>query len=446
MSRTLFGTDGIRGRAGVSPVDADGAYRLGRVVAWELAGGAGTAFVGRDTRPSGVDLADAVLRGLRDGGCRAIDLGVVPTPAVAHFVASREARLGLAVSASHNPADENGFKLFGAHGEKLPVALEQRVAQRFQAPAEPPVGSGGVIASEPRAAEAYVDFAVSTVTPGLSFDGLRLVVDCAFGATCHTTPEALRALGAKVTTVCGEPLGEWINAGCGALYPAQVASQVGQLEGALGLAHDGDGDRLVMVDERGRALDGDVSLGLVAEELHLRGALNGGHVVGTIISNVGLEQWLTGQGLTFHRSEVGDRNVWELMRRHHADLGGEPSGHTILRRLSRTDDALLTALQVLSLVVTSGRPLSELAAAIPMMPKQTLDLRVRAKPELSGLPMVSQAVQDAQRILDGDGRLVLRYSGTESVARILVEGPDVDLLDEVVELVQAAFRAEGVAG
>ncbi|MBI2298840.1 MAG: phosphoglucosamine mutase, partial [Armatimonadetes bacterium] len=340
---------------------------------------------------------------------------------------------------------ENGFKLFGRGGEKLTVAAERRIEQRFREDvprAEKPAGRASV---RPAAVMEYVDFAVGTLPPGVRLDGLKVVVDCAHGATGVSTPAALVRLGAEVVTTHTEGDGLRINEGCGSLHPEAVREAALRPGGAIGLAHDGDGDRLVMVDELGDVVDGDRVLGLIADRLARLGELNGGRVVGTVLSNRGLERWLEGRGLQFHRSEVGDRNVWQMMKHHDADLGGEPSGHTILRRLLSTDDALLTGLQVLGVMAVTGRPLCELVAPIPLLPRQTLNLEVRRKPALEEVPAVALASAEARRMLHDDGRLVVRYSGTEAVARIQVEGPDTALLSEALELVAGAFRSAGIA-
>ncbi len=443
MSRRLFGTDGIRGTAGQYPVDETGAWQLGRAVAAEMAPG-GAVAIGRDSRPSGVGLSAAIVDGLRQGGCDVVDLGLVPTPAVAWYVAAHGAAAGIAVSASHNPAGENGFKLFGPRGEKVTEALEARV-ERAMARSWPASAAPGRLQVMADAAERYVDFALGTVPAGVDLHGLKIAVDCARGATAGTTPAALTRLGAEVITTCCEPDGARINDACGSLHPETVQALAREHSANLGLAHDGDGDRLVLIDERGELLCGDRILGLTAAVLGARGELNGGHVVGTILSNIGLEHWLRDRGLNFHRSEVGDRNVWTMMRRHNADLGGEPSGHTILRRLSHTDDALLTALHVLSLKALSGRDLHDLAADIPLVPQLTANLRVHRKPPLESLPPVCDAVNQAQTLLRDNGRMVLRYSGTEAVVRILVEGPDTSLLRQVTGLLSTALHTAGIA-
>ncbi len=445
MTQRLFGTDGVRGANGTFPVCEEGAYRFGRAAALVLAGEGRRVLVGRDTRPSGEGLSEALLAGLADGGSDTVDLGVVPTPAVAYHVAASGAAAGVAVSASHNPARDNGYKVFGAGGEKLPEAVEDRVEAAFGGGEMAPSRCPGRRQRRFGAAEEYVDFAVGTVPREVNLRGLRVAVDCARGATRVTTPLALERLGLEVVTTAAEDEGSRINEGCGSVHPDHVRTFARQHRAAVALAHDGDGDRLVMIDESGEVVGGDQILGLSAWELHQRGELSRGQVVGTIVSNLGLEQWLGARGLTFHRSEVGDRNVWKLMRRHGADLGGEPSGHTIFRRLSRTDDALLTALHVLSLMALSGRRLHDLASQIPLLPQETLNLLVTRKPALESLPAVTAALRRATATLGGRGRLVVRYSGTEPLARILAEGPDTAALSTVVGLVADAFELAGLA-
>ncbi len=443
MSLRYFGTDGIRGTAGQHPVDGAGAARLGRAVAKVLGGPARVVCLGRDSRPSGEWLSAAIADGLRAGGCDVLDLGLVPTPAVAHFVDVHGAAAGIAISASHNPADQNGFKVFGPGGEKLPWTMEHRIESAFDA-AQTDAAHRGGLARVATAAEQYVDFALRTVPAGVRLDGLTIAVDCARGATCATTPLALQRLGARVVPVCCEPDGAHINEACGSLHPELVQRHAAAAGAQLGLAHDGDGDRLILVDELGQVVCGDRILGLSAVGLQSRGELTHNCVVGTVLSNFGLERWLGERGVRFSRSEVGDRNVWQMMRQEGADLGGEPSGHTILRRLARTDDALLTALHVLALRQTSGLTLHELAGKIPMMPQVTANLRVKAKPAMETIPGLPSAMAQAQRRLAGEGRVIVRYSGTEAVARILVEGPDKGLLRQVVGRLTEAFATIAV--
>lgn len=440
MRLRYFGTDGIRGTAGEHPVDAAGAARLGRAVAQVLGGPARTVCLGRDSRPSGEELSEAMADGLRAGGCDVLDLGLVPTPAVAHFVDQHGAAAGIAVSASHNPADQNGFKVFGPGGEKLPWPLEHRIETAFDATLKD-APARGTLTRVAYAAAQYVEFALRTVPESMRLDGLRIAVDCAHGATCATTPLALARLGAKVVPVCCEPDGAKINDHCGSLHPELVQHHAARAGAELGLAHDGDGDRLVLIDECGELVCGDRILGLSAAGLQSRGELSRDCVVGTILTNYGLERWLDGRGVRLSRSEVGDRNVWQMMRQEGADLGGEPSGHTILRRLARTDDALLTALHVLALRQSSGLTLHELAADIPMVPQVTANLRVHAKPAMETIPGLPLALAEARRQLAGEGRVIVRYSGTEPVARILVEGPSAPVLQQVVGLLTSAFAS-----
>ena len=445
MRLRYFGTDGIRGTAGEHPVDGAGAERLGRAVAQVLGGPARVVCLGRDSRTSGEGLAAALADGLRAGGCDVMDLGMVPTPAVAHFVDVHGAAAGIAVSASHNPADQNGFKVFGAGGEKIGWPVEHRIETAFDRALPDAPERGGLTRVE-AAAEQYVTFALATVPRSMRLDGVKIAVDCARGATCHTTPLALERLGAKVVPVCCEPDGAHINEACGSLYPELVQHHAARTSAALGLAHDGDGDRLILVDEQGEVVCGDRILGLSAAGLQERDELTRNRVVGTVLSNFGLERWLGERGVDFARAEVGDRNVWQMMRKQGADLGGEPSGHTIFRRLARTDDALLTALHVLALRQSSGLTLHELARRIPMVPQVTANLRVKAKPELEAIPGLPLAMAEAQRLLDGEGRVVVRYSGTEPVARILAEGPDKAVLQDVVGMLSTAFMPVSAAG
>jgi phosphoglucosamine mutase len=444
MSHKLFGTDGIRGKAGIFPIDADGAYRLGRAVAARLGGPAGEVLLGRDTRPSGAELSAAVADGLAAGGCDVVDLGIVPTPAAAYHLRARGAAAALAISASHNAAPENGFKLFGPGGEKVFEDVEADVERLFWDGA--PVGSApGRQSTLATAAEEYVEFAIGTLPAGQNLRGLKVAVDCGHGATSVTTPAALERLGLTVVTVNADHDGTRINADCGSQHPRAVMALAESSGADLGLAHDGDGDRVVFVDEKRQVVDGDRLIGLTARALAARGELGSRHVVGTVLSNIGLEKWLAGQGLTLHRAAVGDRNVWRQMLALGADIGGEPSGHVIFRRLLPTDDALLTALQVLSVTAEAGRSLAELASAVPMMPQAVRNVWVKSKPKLDGLSPVHESITAAKALLNGDGRLIVRYSGTESLARIMAEGPDTHLLGQVVGLVETAFRVAGLA-
>ncbi len=444
MNPELFGTDGIRGPAGQFPIDEAGAWRFGLATARQMAGSGGPIYLGRDTRPSGPALSAALAEGIQAAGCDVVDLGVVPTPAVAQQLVAHGGAAGVALSASHNAAPENGFKLFGPGGQKVTEACESAIEALFWA--NEPVGPvRGRLSTRPQAADEYVDFAVGTLPAGLSLAGLKVAVDCGHGATAYTTPAALAKLGVDVVTVNADDQGELINAGCGSQHPGTVRELADRCGAPLGLAHDGDGDRVVFVDELRSTVDGDRIIGLTAQAMARRGELAGGAVVGTVLTNIGLELWLREQGIALHRSRVGDRNVWLKMLELGAVIGGEPSGHLIFRRLLSTDDALLTALQLLAVVAESGRPLCELAQQVTLVPQAVKNVRVLAKPELEGLSPVSEAITAGRALLNGHGRLIVRYSGTENLARIMAEGPDAGLLGQVVGFVETAFSVAGLA-
>ncbi|MBI5831327.1 MAG: phosphoglucosamine mutase [Armatimonadetes bacterium] len=444
MKSELFGTDGIRGPAGQFPIDEEGAWRFGLATARHMARGGGAVYLGRDTRPSGPALSAAVAEGIMAAGCDVIDLGVLPTPGIAQALAAHGGAAAVALSASHNAAPDNGFKLFGPGGEKVTAACERAIETLFWA--NEPVGAArGTLSPRPHAADEYVDFAVGTMPAGLSLRGLKVAVDCGHGATAYTTPTALARLGVDVVAINADDQGELINASCGSQHPAAVREAADRCGAALGLAHDGDGDRVVFVDEQRATVDGDRIIGLTAQAMARRGELDGQAVVGTVLSNIGLELWLREQGIALHRSRVGDRNVWLKMLELGAVIGGEPSGHLIFRRLLSTDDALLTAMQLLAVVAESGRPLCELAQQVALVPQAVKNVRVLAKPELEGLSPVSEAIAAGRALLNGHGRLIVRYSGTENLARIMAEGPDAGLLGQVVGFVETAFGVAGLA-
>lgn len=440
-----FGTDGIRGAAGVFPIDEAGARRLGGAVAQAMADQRERIYVVRDTRPSGAAFAEAICDGLTAGGCEAVDLGVLPTPAASFHLARHGGAGAIVVSASHNPARDNGFKLFGPGGTKVSETLEAAVEQVFVAGPSTAATRGQRLVWGAAAREEYVDFILSTLPPGTRLDGLKLALDCAHGSTWQTTPAALERLGAQVVTMAADDDGASINHCCGSQHPEAVRALADEHGAHLGLAHDGDGDRVVLVDEDRHTVDGDRIIGLCAEALHARGELPGGHIVGTVMTNIGLELWLKRRGLTLHRAKVGDRNVWTKMVELGAQLGGEPSGHLIFRQLLPTDDALLTALHFLAIAATGHQRVADLAAGIPLAPMVLHNLKVTARPALETIPAVSEAIGAARVRLNGSGRVLVRYSGTELLARIMAEGEDDGLLHEVVSEVAAAFRHAGLA-
>ncbi|HLE43445.1 MAG TPA: phosphoglucosamine mutase [Methylomirabilota bacterium] len=451
----LFGTDGVRGVANEEPLTPEFAYRLGRVVAAYLAerragGGSGPGsrpaiLVGRDTRLSGPLLEQALVAGVLSTGVDVLVSGILPTPAIAALTRALGALGGVVLSASHNPFADNGIKLFSADGGKPPDAWEDEIEARLSAAdAGPrPTGAGiGRLRPLAGADTRYLAALRASVPAGLDLSGLRLALDCAHGATYRVAPRLFRALGAEVVTLGVRPTGTNINAGFGALHPERLQERVRALGNAIGLAFDGDGDRLITVDERGEVRDGDHLLAIFADTLQARGALRGGVVVSTVMANLGLERALAERGIGMVRAAVGDRYVLEEMLRRGANLGGEQSGHIIFLDHATTGDGLLSALMLVRIVRETGRPLAELAARMAKFPQVLVNVAVRAKPPLAGLPAVDDVVSRWERKLEGRARILVRYSGTEPLARIMVEGDDRVTIDTVAREIAAVLRAE----
>jgi len=446
----LFGTDGVRGVANAEPLTPELAYRLGRVTApylAERAGGAGrpAVLVGRDTRLSGPLLEQAFVAGVLSTGVDAWVAGVLPTPGVATLTRLLGASGGVVLSASHNPFEDNGIKLFSKEGGKLPDAWEEEIEAHLDGPDRAPRPTGGTIGRLRPVADAerrYLEALRATVSPGLDLSGARLVLDCAQGATYRVGPRLFRGLGADVVALGTRPTGTNINREAGALHPARLQARVRSWPGALGLAFDGDGDRLITVDEGGEVRDGDYVLAICARALQAQGALRGGVIVSTVMANLGLERALAGIGVGMVRTPVGDRYVLEEMHRRGANLGGEQSGHLIFLDHVTTGDGLVSALQLLRVLRETGQPLSTLAGAVTKLPQVLVNVPVRAKPPLTNLPAVQQVVGDWERRLEGRARILLRYSGTEPLARVMVEGDDQMTVDKVGQEIAAVIRAE----
>ncbi|HEV8676823.1 MAG TPA: phosphoglucosamine mutase [Methylomirabilota bacterium] len=446
----LFGTDGVRGVANEAPLTPELAFRLGRVAAAYLAEHDGPTgvrpalLIGRDTRLSGPLLEQALVAGVLSTGVDALVAGVLPTPAIAILTRFLDARGGVVLSASHNPFPDNGIKLFAAGGGKLPDAWEEEIEARLEAGdgAPRPIGAGvGRLVPVPRAEALYLEALRATV-PSLDLRGVRLVLDCAHGATFRVGPRLFRSLGAEVTALGVRPSGTNINARVGALHPEGLQARVRRLEGALGLAFDGDGDRLLTVDEAGAVRDGDHLLAIYATALAAEGGLRGGVVVSTVMANLGLERAMAGLGVGLVRTAVGDRYVLEEMLRRQANLGGEQSGHIIFLDHAPTGDGLLSALQLLRILRGRGRPLAELAKVVTKYPQVLVNVPVRAKPALDSLPAVNDVVGRWERKLEGRGRILLRYSGTEPLARVMVEGDDQMTIESVAQEIAAVIQAE----
>lgn len=447
----LFGTDGVRGVANRAPLTPEFAFRLGRVAAAYLAERAAAAgsrpaiLVGRDTRLSGPLLEQALVAGILSTGVDALVAGVLPTAAIAMLSRGLGARGGVVLSASHNPFEDNGIKLFSSEGGKLPDAWEEEIEARLDVPdgLPRPTGAGiGRLVPVTGAERRYLDALRATVPSSLDLAGLRLVLDCAHGATCRMAPRLFRSLGAEVAALGVRPTGTNINAGVGALHPERLQARVRALGDAVGLAFDGDGDRLMTVDERGEVRDGDHLLGIFATELRARGTLRGGVVVSTVMANLGLERALAALGVGLVRTPVGDRYVLEEMHRRNANLGGEQSGHIIFLDHAPTGDGLLSALQLVRILRETGRPLAELAARVQKLPQVLANVAVRAKPPLESLAAVGEVVERWERKLEGRVRILVRYSGTEALARIMVEGEDRMAIESAAQEIAAATRAE----
>lgn len=444
--RRLFGTDGIRGAANDFPVTPETAFRLGRAAGFLLRGeGKRPRFVvGRDTRLSGPMLEAALVAGLNSIGADALLAGVVPTPAVAGLVRELGAEGGVVISASHNPAADNGLKLFGGDGYKLDDAVEERLEELIlgeEIDAIRPQGeSVGSVLPLADAGERY-GVMVKASVPGMSLHGMKIALDCANGASFRTTPLVLEELGAALSLHHAAPDGMNINAGCGSTHPEEIARLVRETGSMIGISHDGDADRLVLCDETGEIVDGDEILAMTALDALRRGTLAGKTLVTTVMSNFGLDECITEAGGHVVRTAVGDRYVVEEMRKGNFNIGGEQSGHLIFRDHGTTGDGLLAALQVLRIMTESGKPLSELRRCLGKYPQAQRNLRVREKPPLSGLPEVAVLVSETEKTLAGKGRVLLRYSGTEPKVRLLVEGPDEAVINAAADRIASALTA-----
>jgi len=445
--RKLFGTDGIRGTANIHPVTPEIAFRLGRAAGFLLRGKGFSAprfVIGRDTRRSGVMLESALVAGLNSIGADALLAGVVPTPAVASLVTQLKADGGVVISASHNPASDNGLKLFGGDGYKLDDALELRLEQLIlthEIDHERPEGVAvGSVSAIPDAAQRYEKVAKASV-PGMSLGGLKIAVDCANGASFVTTPSVLRDLGAELSLFHAEPDGMNINAGCGSTHPEEISKRLLESGAMIGISHDGDADRLVVCDEKGEVVDGDEILAMTALDALKRGTLAGKTLVATVMSNFGLDESIAAAGGKVVRTAVGDRYVVESMREGNFSIGGEQSGHLIFRDHGTTGDGLLAALQVLRIMTESGKPLSELRRCLKKYPQAQRNLRVKEKPPIDSLQEVSRLVKETESLLAGKGRVLLRYSGTEPKVRLLIEGPDEAMINAAADGIAGALTA-----
>jgi phosphoglucosamine mutase len=435
----LFGTDGVRGLANQYPVTPELAFRLGYAGAEHLQGmrqGKGMIVVGRDTRLSGDMLEAAISAGICAAGVDVVQVGVLPTPAIAYLTRARGALGGVVLSASHNPFEDNGIKFFSADGFKLPDAQEDHLEHmvRHGATRPAPTGCGiGRIRTATDATTQYLAFARATLGSETSLAGLRVVLDCANGAAAPIAPVLFEQLGAQVIVHGAEPDGTNINHQCGALFPEHAQDLIRRTGANIGFCFDGDADRLIAIDETGTVRDGDYTLGICAQDLIHRGELRTRCIVGTVMSNYGLEEMLQRRGITLLRAPVGDKYVLEEMRRSGATLGGEQSGHIVFLAHATTGDGIVTALQLLRVMQTSGQPLSRLSSVLTKYPQVLLNVRVRERIDPLALPEVKQAYVHAQQRLNGTGRILIRLSGTEPLARVMVEGRDLQTIQAAAE-------------
>ncbi len=446
MTRRYFGTDGIRGRVGDYPVSADFMLKLGWAAGRVLVRDERRAVViGKDTRVSGYLFESALEAGLASAGADIRLLGPMPTPAVAYLTRTLKAAAGIVISASHNSFEDNGIKFFSGRGEKLPdeleAAIEEALDEPFSTVSPQNLGKAERVGD---AAGRYIEFCKNAFPAEATLHGLRLVVDCAHGATYHVAPRVLTELGADVTAMGAEPDGFNINRERGSTHPEAMSRRVREAGAHAGIAFDGDGDRVIMADASGGVVDGDELLYIIARSRHRAGRLRGG-VVGTLMSNAGLALALENEGINFRRARVGDRFVHRMLVEHGWELGGESSGHILCRDLTTTGDGIVSALQVLAEMVETGRSLRDLADGMEKLPQEMVNVPVNGAVDLDGNETIRRAVTDAEDSLGRGGRVILRPSGTEPVIRVTVEGPDAEQVNRVArdlaEVVADAARA-----
>ncbi len=437
MAKKLFGTDGMRGTVNIHPMVPEIALRLGLAAGKFFRNGSKRhkVVIGKDTRLSGYVFETALTSGLCASGMHVLLVGPMPTPAISFLTRNMRADLGIVISASHNPFQDNGIKLFDRNGFKLPDEAEDELAamvlsdgKDWDYPSPDKVGRAFRIEDSPGR---YIVSLKNTLPQALTLEGLRIVLDCANGATYKVAPLLFEELGAEVIKLGVDPNGLNINDKCGSLHPEVLAAKVRETRAEIGLALDGDGDRLIVVDEKGAVLDGDQIMAICAKDLAGRGELPGNLLVATVMSNMALEVFMKDMGGRLLRTPVGDRYVAEALRREGGVLGGEQSGHIIFSRHATTGDGILAALQLLRIMQERGKPLSELAKLLEPFPQTLVNVRVARKAPFDEIQAVQKALADAEEKLGGRGRVLLRYSGTEPLARVMVEGQDHELVKQL---------------
>ncbi len=440
--RKLFGTDGIRGVAGQYPLDKNTVYAVGRALGDHLPAGPRRVLIGQDTRESSAWMADTLIAGLRDSGVETASAGVVPTPAIAYLTHTHKFSAGVVISASHNPWQDNGIKVFGGDGYKLPDEIELEIETEIflllqeNASQEHVVPAGSSLPGDAGLRQDYLKWLARAI-PGA--ERLKIVIDCANGAASPVAPDIFTRTGARVEFTHCTPNGRNINEQCGALHPEIVAQEVVARKADLGICFDGDADRALFADSNGRVVNGDAIMLLLARELKGRGELANATVVATTMSNMGLEIAFRESQIKMLRAPVGDKYVLDEMKKTGAVLGGEQSGHIILAREATTGDGLLTAMRVLAVVAAGSRPLAQLVSGMKVFPQTIKNVRVQEKRPLEQLPAVMAEIRRAEQQLNGNGRVNVRYSGTESLARVMVEAETQQTVDELANRIAAAL-------
>ena len=444
MAKQLFGTDGIRGEAGVPPLDDRTVYAVGLALGDALrTEGGSTVLIGMDTRESGPGIAATLAAGLTNQGLAVRFAGVIPTPGVAYLTQSQDFAAGIMISASHNPFHDNGIKVFGTSGMKLPDAREKALeTEILRLRDRTAMESVPNLQADETLDETYVEHLLSVAAGEPALAKQRVIVDCANGAAARIAPSLFERLGVDAEIFGDEPNGRNINEGCGSLHLEGLQQRVAASDGRFGVAFDGDADRALFVDEDGAVVDGDLILLLAAEYLSRRDALPGNRIVTTVMANMGLEKALGERGLSMVRTPVGDKYVLEEMERARLSLGGEQSGHIIFRDHSTTGDGLLTALMMMRILASEQKPLRDLRTRLNVFPQSLENIRVKAKPSIDDAPVLAGAVEQSQRELNGKGRIVVRYSGTEPLARVMVEAETQELVDEHTHRLVKVFERE----
>ncbi len=447
----LFGTDGVRGIAGQYPMTPEMAMKIGKAVAYLLSPaklegqGRGKIIIGKDTRVSGDMIEHALVAGITAMGINPCLTGILPTPGVAYLTRQLKAAAGIVVSASHNPFQDNGIKIFNQEGCKLSENQEQAIEALVLKHQEADLGNGrqSIGTVEPianMAMDQYISLLTSSLEPGLAFNGLKVVMDCANGAASRIAPRVFQDLGADVDTLFAAPDGMNINQDCGSQHPQYLIQQLKASRAEIGLAFDGDADRLIAVDENGEPTSGDQILAICAQDLQQRGLLKDNMVVSTVMSNMGLGVALKKLGIGHITTQVGDRFVMEAMKKHGAVLGGEDSGHMIFMSHHTTGDGILAAIQLIGVMLRTNKSLSELKKIMDVFPQELVNVTVKEKRELNSIPEIAAVIASVEKELAEQGRVLVRYSGTQSICRVMVEGPTLAQTQDCCQRIAAVLR------